>query len=402
MGFFQDSFDLLNSKPEYSTGNGSNSDPVRSKTNEILQNIEANPGGPASANRLSTYLQEFAKLKADVNSGNLSQSDYVAISDNIVPQFTQWANRGASSSQAIAQAYNAGGLLDKVYDLSVDHNIYKNAQQLLGRDLTDSELAQIKPAFQGPNGEVNGKAALGQLAEYDKKNPNSPNSPFNQNNPKNTLNQFDPQVQGIFNDLLKRGANQDELKHFESLIASGQADPYTIRQFVQQLPEYQNAQDKQFRSELSGELEGYENTAFDRTKQNLISQYMQNGQGGLGGSPSLDFAITNARAELLNNRNQFLTGLSAKQYEGNKAAAGSDYNRSLDQFYGDKNYNTQRSDYLQDLYRNRGFEGQDYQTQQRDYRDLLNNIPQQKPNVFDYLNTGANVAGGIANIAKLF
>jgi hypothetical protein len=285
------------------------------------------------------------------------------------------------------------------------YQLYSTFKSLFGRDITSSEYAQLAPAFQGPNGAINGRAALANLQQMYKSNPNiDPNSANSNLKPSDISNQVSQQFQSV----LGRDPTSDELSHFSQAIQTNQIDAYGLSSFLKQQPEYTNAQDKTFRSGLNTELQNYDTQEFNREKGDVISAYGANGMAagfdanGKSLSPSLDYALTDLMGKISSNRSAYLANLSASQYGGNKDLAVGNYQNTLGQMYNQnqQNTNAQRS-YGQQLM-NQGFQGADYTTQRNDFMNYANSIPQQKPNFFDYLNTGANVARGIGSLAQGF
>ena len=179
----------------------------------------------------------------------------------------------------------------------------------------------------------------------------------------------------IFTNLLKRGATKDEADYFGRMLASGEVTPYEINQFVQQLPEYRTNQDKEFRTGLQDELAGYDEKAFAKEKENILSRYTQ---AGLQNSSALDFAMTDALGKLADNRGSYLAQLSASQYGGNKDAARQDYQTSLSRLFGNQDYGRDRSNSQLDYLTQRADQGVDYQRQRDDYLSFLNSQPKQR------------------------
>lgn len=291
------------------------------------------------------------------------------------------------TTEQLMKRYAAGrGSTGTTFDRN-QQQAYTTAKSLLGRDISESEFLQILPAFQGPNGLVNGRAFVANLAQMYKANPAL--DPFSQMNMRSS-GDISGSVQQQFQSILGRAATQDELEHFSQAIKSNEIDAFGLGSFLKTQPEYTNARDREFRSGLNDELAGYDQTAFNRMKGDVISSYGANGITP-GSSPSLDYAITEMMGKLAENRSKFLSGLSAEQYGGNKDIAVGNYKNTVDRMY-DENASRRRGEadygrYLLD----RGYEGADYQTQRDDYMRYLDSQPKYKPNAFDYLNTGANV-----------
>lgn len=272
-----------------------------------------------------------------------------------------------------------------------DQLAYNLFRQTMGREPNQDEYNRILPYFhgQGAQGRWTGQAYLNQLRQNELNDPTNQNSQYNPNNPQNTLGQYTGQVENLFQELLNRGANQSELDHFRQLLATGQADAFTLGNFIKQLPEYRQREDTQFRGDLAKELEGYDTSAFNRQKENIISDYARRGVN-IGTSPALDYALTDLMGKISENRQKFLTGLSAEQYGGRTAAARGDYENYLNNIIENQNYGKRRQDTLGDVITNRMYEGQDYNRQMQDYLDQMNN-ERRSGNVLrtgDWINLG--------------
>lgn len=279
------------------------------------------------------------------------------------------------------------------------YQAYQSFKSLFGRDPSTNEFSQILPAFQGPNGQMNGNAALANMQNQYKSNPAiDPTSTQNTQTPTDIQGQVTQQFQSI----LGRAPTSDELSHFTQAIQTNQTDAYGLGSFLKQQPEYTNAQDATFRNSLNTELQGYDTTEFDKEKSGVMADYMSRGMAP-GTSPSLDYALTSLMGNIAQNRSSYLANLSASQYGGDKQLAEGNYQNTLDQMYStnQSNLSNQRA-YGQQLL-NQGFQGADYQTQQNNLMNYMGSQPQQRsPNAFDYLNAGANVAKGVGSLVGAF
>lgn len=264
-------------------------------------------------------------------------------------------------------------------------NAYRSFKSIVGRNPTASEFAEILPIFQGSNGQQLGNAYLAQFAESEKQRPE---------NLRKRSGEYSGQVGNIYQDLLNRGASQAEIEHFGSLLASGQVDEYTLRQFVQQLPEYQSAQDKSFREGLNTELQGYDTDAFNKGKEDILSSYARSGKSN---SSALDFALTNLMGDIAKERGRYLSGLSAQQYGGNKAAARQDYGAALDDYISSRDYGRDLRQNRMSDYITRGRELSDYDRQMEDYMRMANKKRNSALNTRDWVNIGLGVTNAAAN-----
>lgn len=268
----------------------------------------------------------------------------------------------------------------------------KSFKNMVGRDINESEWAQLLPAFQGKDAAITGKAAVAQYAEAYKKTPEYL---------KTQAGKFSGDVGQVFQSLMGRDPTAQEVDYYGQKLATGEWTPYEISQYVQQTPEFQTKRDTEFRQGLSGELEGYDTSFFNRAMPNIISQQAK-AMGGAGTSSALDFALTDLMGKMAENRGQYLAGLSAEQYGGNKAAARGDYQTTTQNLWNTLQQNKARSQGLMDYYGGRAAQGADYERQMSDYLNYLNSVRQPQTNFFDYLNAGLNIANTGANVFKAF
>ena len=282
----------------------------------------------------------------DSNVGGSFESGY----NQIINQFTP--------DQLLKRYQNAKSDQFQTHLDRTNAQAYNSFKSLIGRDPTAAELSQVIPAFQ--SGPQNGNAWLANFAEVEKQKPA---------NLQKKAGDFKDQVNQVFQSQLGRDATGDEVNHFGSLFASGNLDSYQMQDFLKGTPEYQNTQDKQFRTDLSGELQKSDQSFFDRAKQSVMSQFMQNGTGN---SSALDSALVDLMGQIQSKRSDYLANLSAQQYGSNKNLALSNYGNTMDQYLNDKNYNRGLSQNTMDQYMNRSNELVDYNRQMQDYMNYAN------------------------------
>lgn len=322
-------------------------------------------------------LKEINRLRGEFNAGNISQTDYISKAGALANKVQDTIKYFSTySGNAWNWAMSEGG--QKFLDLiQPEMNVLNTGKQMLGRDLTANEVAQFTPYFQGPNGEAQGRSALASFAQTEAKNPA---------NLVKKAGQYSDQIGGYYQDLLKRGATKEEADYFGRLMATGEVTPYEIQQFIKATPEFQGNQDREFRSSLSNELGSYDEKAFQRERENILSSFTK---AGIQNSSALDFAMTDALSKIQENRGAFLGQLSASQYQGNKEAARSDYQRYLDDYTKDRDYSRSRSDSTMDYLLNRAYQGLDYERQKNDYLNFLANNRGGKRSV------GGQLVGGV-------
>lgn len=368
--------------------NGSNL--VQSEVQRIQDAVsknhsQSNPG-------LFIATKELRDLQTKVGQGQFSQGDYLSVLDQLMPHL-QKENYGL---QRISSDFNDkfGDNFKQFTDLSRDYGIYKNFQGLFGRDITPQELAMARPAFQGPNSEINGNAFLANLQQQYKANPaTDPGSAQNTQKPAD----IQGSVQQQFKSVLGRDPTQDELAHFSEAIKSNQTDAYGLGNFLKQMPEYTNQQDSQFRQGLNTELQNYDVQEFGRQKQDIMSDYAKRGID-VGSSPSLDYALTDLMGKIAQNRQAYLAQLSAGQYGGNKDLAVGNYQNTLNQMYNTNQAMRQQQQGYNNALINRGFEGADYQQQMNDYMKYMNANKGQSGNPL-YGAVGGLLGAGIGGFA---
>lgn len=350
--------------------------------------------GTYGEGRIGQAVNEFKNLDQLLQQGKISQGDYVA-AGNKIRDFTQpilqQVMNGGSSAASAGQAAGAYDLAQKYYR---NLDIYGSAKDVLGRDLTPTEFAQFAPAFgSGSQKEVEaGRGYLAQLAQQEKNSPQALDKKYQAG-----ASQYGGQVGGLFKEMLGRDATPDEANHFGKMLASGEVDPYTLRQFMSQLPEYRDQQDaaataKQTqadtaaRGQLAGELGQYDQDFFNKAKENVISRYAQMGTQN---SPSLDFALTNLMGDIQKQRSAYLADIARQDYTSargntrqdylaNKGLLRDDYTDTMNQNLANSNYARDRSNSLVDASQGRSYDIADYQTQRNDLLDMLGRQQQQR------------------------
>lgn len=237
---------------------------------------------------------------------------------------------------------------------------YKAFKDQIGRDPETNEFSQILPVYRQDPTLAN--AWLAQYAEQEKLKPS---------NLVRRAPEYADQINSVFQSMLGRSATQDEINHFGSQLASGNVDTYQLQDFLRGTPEYQTQQDTKFRSGLAGELQGYDTKFLQRGTEDILNRYAQTG-GLQNQSSALNFAMADLAGKIAEQRGQYLAGLSAQQYGGNKELALQNYGNTMNQFLGNQQNQLGRSQQLQDFYQGRSNELTDYARQRQDYMDMLN------------------------------
>lgn len=305
---------------------------------------------------------QYGADPSTINEINLGQQGYTPAYDS------NQQGSFESNYNTILNQFTPDQLLKRYQNVKADQlntnldktnaQAYNSFKSIIGRDPTAAELSQVIPAFQ--SGPQNGNAWLANFAEVEKQKPA---------NLQKRSGEYKDQVNQVFQSQLGRDATSDEISHFGSLFASGNLDAYQMQDFLKGTTEYQNSQDKQFRTDLSGELEKSDQNFFDRAKQSVMAQFMQNGTGN---STALDSALVDLMGQIQSKRSDYLASLSAQQYGSNKNLALSNYGNTMDQYLQDKNYNRGLSQNTMDQYMNRSNELVDYSRQMQDYMNYAN------------------------------
>lgn len=316
-------------------------------------------GANEGLEKVKEYTSELEGLRTKVESGEIPQSQYVTRAQELIPilQKEDYALRRISSNFNAKYGSTAKTLEGELKNA----NVYQSARELLGRDVSKNEVAQFLPRFGtgSPEDVQMGRGYLAEVAAQEAKSPKALQG---------KAGQYSGDVNAIFNDLVKRGATQEEINHFGSQLASGDIDAYTLRQFIGQLPEVQEREDSANRQALSQELSGYDQDFFNRSKEDVISRYAK---AGIQNSPSLDFALTNLMGDIQKERSAYLAGLSRDDYANRRGTARQDYAANMDRYLGERDYSRNRSDAYGDLLTNRSFGSIDYRRQQDDLMRLL-------------------------------
>jgi len=349
--------------------------------NEILNSINQYAGyGSYGEGQISAAYNAFKQLQDQFQAGQLSSDEFTKIGDAILPQLKNKINSLAGGGSASANAaWNAGG--QELLKIIKDYDIIKSSKNILGRDITANDLVSFRPYFEGGN-DI-GQAYLAQVKDYESKSPEAL---------KNKSGQYSGDVNSAFQELFGRNATPEEIQHYGAGLASGGLDTYQLKDYIKQTDEYRTAQDKQFREGLNTELGSYDQEAFNKGKEDILSRYTK---AGIQHSPALDLALTNLMGDIAKERGRYLAGLSAQQYGGNKELARSDYEATLNKYMSDRNYERDLRQNQMNDYLNRGREVGDYYRQRDDYMSMLDRIPRNsKSNKWSQIGGLAGAAAG--------
>jgi len=214
---------------------------------------------------------------------------------------------------------------DQRNKLSAVFDAFQNA---FGRGPTQDELNEALPAFSTDNqphvtNVAGGNAYVSQLHSTQENTPDKIAQKQQTQYLAEAPKHYDA-VNQVFQSQLGRTATQDELDHFGSQIASGSLDPYQLQQFVQQQPEYQTTQNKNFQNGLATQLQGYDQNYFNTNVLPSIQEAYAK-QGRSFDSSAFQNAATNSAQQQNVSRENFLANLSAQQYGNVQSNAYNDY-----------------------------------------------------------------------------
>lgn len=246
-------------------------------------------------------------------------------------------------------------------------------QNIYGRAPSNDELAQATQAFaSGDPNKSNMQQGMAFVAQAHQATENTPDKLYAQQQAgyKQNAPQHYDSINQLFQSQLGRAASQDELDHFGSLLASGTTDPYQLQQFLQQQPEYQNKQNEQMRTGLSGQMASNDRRQF---QEQILPGIQQNFAKQGRSFDSSAFANSAAQAAQQQNtqREGFLNNLTAQQYGGVQDRAYQDYANQVSQQQNMMNSGIQAQYAGIQNVQNRGNMIGDYNTQASAYNDYL-------------------------------
>ncbi len=264
-----------------------------------------------------------------------------------------------------------------------DERIYATQDfiEIFGRNPSEAELATIIPAYVGadqhfPN-KAQGKAYVAQLYQAQENTPEKQYARQQEEYRKKAPEHYG-MIDQMFQGTVGRGATQEEKDHFGALLASGQLDSYQMGQFLNQLPEVVRKQDEQFRTQLSGELQGQDARYFNEQVLPGISSSFAN-KGRSIDSSGYAAALAQTANQQNRQRESFLSNLSAAQYGGQTGRAREDYMNTLGRYQGMQDYSRQRSDQLSDQSTNRLYDIQNFNMQKQMYDSYLSRYGKRNP-----------------------
>lgn len=177
-------------------------------------------------------------------------------------------------------------------------------------------------------------------------------------------------VDQAFQTGLGRVATQEEKDHFGKLLANKSLDPYTLNQWITQLPENVKKQDAAFQSTLRDTMSTQDARYFnEQIMPGISSSFAKNGRSF--DSSAYANALAQAAQQQNTSREGFLNNLSVAQYSGDATKAYAAYVDSLNRSQGAQDYAQNRFDNTTDTSLQRLYDTQGYNTQQAAYNSYL-------------------------------
>lgn len=247
---------------------------------------------------------------------------------------------------------------------------------MFGRNPTAQELSMLTPAYlSGDPNIANVTGGRAQVAQYYQNLASDPArlEAIKQKQYQADAPKYYESINSQFQSTLGRQATADEKQHFGALQASGNIDAYTIGQFLNTLPEAVQKQDKEFRQNLTGELQKSDTQYYQ--EQILPALQQQAAQQGRSlDSSGISNALALAAQQQNRQREGFLSNLSAAQYGGSQALAQQNYQQAYGNYQNLQNYSMLRSNQLQDAFTTRTNQLSDYQMQKQAFDDYVRRL----------------------------
>ena len=264
-------------------------------------------------------------------------------------------------------------------------NVYawKKFNELFGRNPTASELAMLAPAYNSGDPNVAGVSQGDSVvAQYFSAMNNTPANQAAQTQKANEAKapQYYDQINQMFQNTLGRDATDAEKLHFGAQMASGNADAYTVGQFLTALPEAVKKQDTAFRNDLNNTLQSQDVNYYQNQILPAIRQsYTQAGRSL--DSSGYASALAKAAQQQNTQRESFLNNLTASQYQNSQDLAQQAYNNAYGNYQNLGNYSLQSQQGAQNAALARSQQLQDYAIQKQAYDQYLQRYGKSKTGV---------------------
>lgn len=246
-------------------------------------------------------------------------------------------------------------------------SVYNAFMDLKGREPTEDEISKYLPAFTA-NGNQ-GRALIVQEKELEENSPEKL-AARKEEELSGRAKEYQGQVGSLFQSTLGREATSAELNHFGKLMASKEVDEYDLQNFLKQLPEVRQKEDEAFRGQQRGEFAKADTQYF---QENLLpaiqSDFARRGRSV--DSSGFASALSEAARKQAQEREGYLTQLSANQYQGRTGAAREDYMSYMNRYHGNQDYNRARGNELSDRIYGQHSELGNYSMQKQAYDEYL-------------------------------
>lgn len=274
-----------------------------------------------------------------------------------------------------------------------EHYIKQAFSELVGREPTPQEIAQFFPSM-GTNPNIHDTATMrAQVASYAQQEKERTRPERERQEAEAKATEHFGTVDSMFTNTLGRAATDAEKKHFGRLFATKEADEYTLQNFLENLPDYRQKKDDEFRSQQRGEFEKSDTEYYNEKLLPAIQQQFAR-QGRSLESSGFASALAQAAKQQSGEREKYLTNLSSQQYLGRTGAARDDYKDYMNRLYATQDYGTGRRDQLFDAGTARQNELENFYLQRSAYEDYLRRYGKRKSSGLGGM-IGGLVGGGI-------
>lgn len=289
-------------------------------------------------------------------------------------------------------------------DQAAAYYAYQDFKNQFGRAPTQSELSMLTPSYVGGDPNVaNLSAGKGGVAAYYNSLTNTPTN-IAANQQKQALDaynknkdQYNGQINQVFQGSVGREASADEANHFGALLASGQIDQYGLSQLLGQSQEAQQRQTQNYQDTLSKNLQSTQGDYF----KNYINPAILSQTAAAGRDPNSS-GVQNAEVQAGKQQNydlqNYLANFGASQYGQSAQNQQNVYQQYLGQQYGLQNAGISQQLGQQAYMQQNNTNLQNYQLQQQAYNNYLNNYG----NRSNALAIAGTVLGGVQTGMNLY
>lgn len=300
--------------------------------------------------------------------------------------------------QAGSKKYDPGQIAKELQNYT---SVFKqHFNDFAGRDPNETELNRFYQEVVAPQGSYPGGGSPG-MPELINRTDNLIQNGLAGEIQQGKQKQIDEKAKGnvgtinqMFQTTLGRDATADEADHFGKLLASGNADNYSLTQALQQLPEYQNAQNAKNRADITGQLQKADTDYFNQNLMPAISQnFALSGRSVDPSNQTFANALVSAGNQQNVQREQYLAQLTASDYASTRAQTVNNYLNSVGRSQQLQDQSTIRGYQKDDLVNARANDVSDYYKQQSAYQDYLNSMGRRSSS-----GLGAAIGSGIGTV----